>query len=90
VVKGNKCEEYQKQKMKTKEFNLSEKIIRANKGTYGDEVFPNGVIKPSDIKEFIKKIMEELHKIADNNSQHNIELGNVAFVLNKLAGDDLK
>jgi len=51
--------------MKTKEFNLSEKIIRANKGTYGDEVFPNGVIKPSDIKEFIKRLKEEFSDIED-------------------------
>ena len=63
--------------MKTKEFKLSEKIIRANKGTYGDEVFPNGVIKPSDIKEFIKRLKEEL------------AMGYSEEVINKLAGDKL-
>ncbi len=39
----------------TKEFNLSEKIIKRNM------VSPNSVIlKPSDIKEFIKRLKTEL------------------------------
>ena len=72
--------------MKTKEFNLSEKIIRANKGTYGDEVFPNGVIKPSDIKEFIKRLKEELSGWKIQRGISDIECHKI---IDKLAGDKL-
>lgn len=68
-------------KMK-KEFNLSDNIIPEGVSTWGCE----GTIEVSDIKEFIKRLKEELKQYLN----YDNGLNDVDYIINKLAGEKLK
>lgn len=63
----------------TEEFNLSEKITRI----LGDEQHYHDVIYPSYVKEFIRRLKEEL------DSYSNISKTNIKILIDKLAGEKL-
>ena len=67
----------------TTEFNLSEKICRMKADPWGKlENFREDVVKKEDVKEFIRRLKEELDE------RRGVE--GTKKLIDKLAGDKLK
>jgi len=83
----------------TKEFDLSKKILDWKYDMYSDAVVPfkrnkplgstNLVIPAEDVKEFIRRLKEEIERMRILNFNKDIKF-DIDYVIDKLAGEQLK